>query len=43
MNAERMGAEEPLKSDPGIGGKGLRCVHLGDVLDLNQVRNVRVE
>ena len=43
MNAERMGAEEPLKSDLGIGGECLRRVHPGGVLDLNQVRNVRVE
>ena len=43
MNAERMGAEKPLKSDLGVGGEGLRRVYPGGVFDLNQVRNVRVE
>ena len=43
MNAEWMGAEKPLKSDLGVGGEGLRRVYPGGVLDLNQVRNVRVE
>ena len=43
MNAERMGAEKPLKSDLDVGGEGLRGVYPGGVFDLNQVRNVRVE
>ena len=43
MNAERMGAEEPLKSDLGIGGECLRRVYPGDVFDLNQVGDVCVE
>ena len=43
MNAERMGAEESLKSDLGVGGKCLCGVHPGGISDLNQVGDVCVE
>ena len=43
MNAERMGAEEPLKSDLGIGGKRLCGVYPRGILDLDQAGDARVE